>query len=1033
MLASCALTEDRGTLAQLRDVSLVLEDATVENGLDKAMDSYRAFLEQTPETAMTPEAIRRIADLSIEKEYGYVANTGPSSPPGKSQPLARPAVDSVAVDKLAGLSSIAKSEESEHDFEQRAAYGQAPVAENAPTFDDHPAAGSDLENANARQAIELYQKLLAEYPLYDRNDQVLYQLSRAYEELGEVEKAMEVMNQFVLTYPDSRYMDEIQFRRAEFYFTRKKYLDAEEAYGSIVNMGPGSYYFELALYKLGWTFYKQESYEEALSRYIALLDYKVSVGYDFAARPDPIESKRVEDTFRVISLSFSNLGGPEFLAEFFSANGPRSYEDQVYRNLAEFYFSKRRYADAAGAYNAFIDGHPFHEVSPHFAMRTIEIYHAGRFAQLVIDAKKDFANTYALDGPYWQHFEVRSRPDVVDHLKSNLKDLANHYHAMFQDPRFVSDQPANYHEALLWYRNYLASFPRDEESPDIHYQMAGLMLENKDFRQAGLAYEYTAYDYPQHAQSAEAGYAAVYAYREHLKATDEFGRDSVKQEIIRTSLTFADTFPQHDKVTIVLGAAADDLYEMKNYSLAVTTARRLLDQYPGAEPQIQRSAWLVAAHGSFDLARFADAEQGYLQVLEMTDEADESLNGLIDNLAASIYKQGEEASIAEDPAAAADHFLRVSRLAPTSTIRPNAEYDAATALIKLEDWTRATDVLLDFRTRYPEHQLQPEVTKKIALVYKSDGKLELAGAEYERIESEAEDEEVRRGALLLAADLYEQAAVQDKQLSVYKRYVEHFPSPVESALEIYNKMAKVYQAIGDSNQHLETLRSIVAIDKSAGPERSDRTRYLAAEASLVLTRPYFNKFAEVRIVDPVKDSLEKKQKLMKSAIDAYTALLDYEVADVTAAATFYMAEIYLEFSQALASSERPTNLSDLEMEQYELALEEQIYPFEEKSIDVHRKNVELLHRGVYSDWIDKSIGKLAEMFPALYARDEEHTGFVETIDSFHYEIPGGGLPSDNGEASLSATGDDNLRYGGTRGDGDNLDRLLNSDVALRDD
>src|SRR5436190_17155692 len=33
--------------------------------------------------------------------------------------------------------------------------------------------------------------------------------------------------------------------------------------------------YELALFKLGWTFYKQDLYDEALDKYMALLDYKV--------------------------------------------------------------------------------------------------------------------------------------------------------------------------------------------------------------------------------------------------------------------------------------------------------------------------------------------------------------------------------------------------------------------------------------------------------------------------------------------------------------------------------------------------------------------------------------------------------------------------------------------------------------------------------------------------------------------------------------------------------------------------------------
>ena len=254
--------------------------------------------------------------------------------------------------------------EPEADFEKRAS-NSAPVAGTATEGISLPG-GEDLERAGAREAIALYRKLLDKYPSYDRNDQVLYQMSRAYEELGQVEEAMQVMNRMVREYPHSRYMDEVQFRRAEYFFTRKRFLDAEEAYASIVTMGASSSYFQLAQYKLGWTFYKQELYDEALNRFIALLDYKVSTGYDFAQTTDQAERKRIDDTFRVISLSFSNLGGANSVVEYFTRHGKRTYEDGIYSNLGEFYFDKRRYSDAAAAYNAFVSRNPFHKVAPQF-------------------------------------------------------------------------------------------------------------------------------------------------------------------------------------------------------------------------------------------------------------------------------------------------------------------------------------------------------------------------------------------------------------------------------------------------------------------------------------------------------------------------------------------------------------------------------------------------------------------------------------------------------------------------------------------
>jgi hypothetical protein len=295
-------------------------------------------------------------------------------------------------------------------------------------------------------------------------------------------------------------------------------------------------------------------------------------------------------------------------------------------------------------------------------------------------------------------------------------------------------------------------------------------------------------------------------------------------------------------------------------------------------------------------------------------------------------------------------------------------------------------VLLSFRDLFPGDALQPEVTKKIAFVYREDGQLALAAAEYERIESESGDDGVRREALLIAAELHEKVGDKARTLLVYRRYVAAFPQPLELNIETRNKIAGILKEKDDQQGYRQELREIVTLDLAAGRARTVRTRYLGAKAALVLTEPKFATFAEVRLVKPFDANLRKKRDLMKAATAEFTQLLDYEVGEVTAAATFYLAEIYAHFCKALLASERPEGLTPLELEQYELAIEEQAYPFEDKAIAVHEQNLELLTVGIYNEWIDKSLEKLAVFVPARYARPEEPSATLASLSVFIYEI-----------------------------------------------
>lgn len=1014
-LASCGTDTSKDSIAQLRDVKVDLTDVKIDAGADKAMQSYQKFLEQTPETAMTPEALRRLADLKIQQEYGTVegvtrnertlaaaetrpieatAATAPTAPMALPPPVTTAPVvvaaarkkereakaDPKKKGKSKGKETSAPARESSQDFEARASK-TAPIQAAAPTQPLVAPDGSAAElQGSAGEAVKLYQKLLAKYPNYERNDQVLYQLAHAYEELGLVDEAVKVMSQIPRDYPKSRYYDEVQFRIGEYYFTRKKFLDAEDAYKSVVDQGPGSSYYELGLYKLGWTFYKQELYEDALHRFVALLDYKIKTGYDFENPKDTLAHQRIQDTYQVISLAFSNLGGADAVTAYFNKYGKRSYEAEVYGNLGEYYLEKRRYSDAAVSYKAFVKQNPYHKVAPHYDTRVIEIYRKGGFPKLVIDANKEFAVNYGLKSPYWNHFDIKAFPEVVGYVKASLKELANHYHALYQEKKFEKDKPENFQEAMRWYREFLTSFPKEVESPAINFQLAQLLLENKTLDQAAIEFEHTAYDYPAHEKSAEAGYDAVYARRLQMAGVSGSDQDPVRTEVIRSSLKFAETFPQHEKAALVMSAALDDIFAMKKYAQAVTTSRRLLALFPNAEQPTRRGAWLILAHSSFELANYQDAEEGYAQVLPLTPESDKSRKNLVEALAASIYKQGEQAARKADYKTAAHHFLRVAQAAPTASIRPNAEYDGAAALVQLKEWDRAAEVLTSFRGDFPGHALQPEVTKKLAYVYREAGKPALAAAEYERIETESKDPEVRSAALQMAGDLYAEAKETDKALAVYRRYLANFPKPLDVALESRFKIAKILKARNDTNAYVNELKLIVSADAGGGSERTDRTRYLGASSLLALTEPVFDQFVQIKLVKPFEQNLAKKKAALKQVKEGLENILGYEIGETTAAATYYLAEMYYDFNRSLVESERPDDLVGDEKEQYELALEDQADPFEQKAIDIHQKNTELIGLGIYNVWVEKSFTKLAKLVPARYAKFEESSGYIATFN-----------------------------------------------------
>ena len=558
---------------------------------------------------------------------------------------------------------------------------------------------------------------------------------------------------------------------------------------------------------------------------------------------------------------------------------------------------------------------------------------------------------------------------------ATLGELARHFHAIAQK----SHADADYRRAVSWYRDYLRNFPAGAESPEIHYLLAEALFENGRYREAALAYERTAYDYPDHEYGARAAHAALLAYRRHAQRLQGEARRLWERQALASSLRFADRYPGHPQAPAALARAAEDYFALGEPEPATEAARRLLAMSPAPAAPLRLSAWLVLGHSAFDRTDFTAAEQAYRQALALMPGDDEKRPATVDRLASSIYKQGEALRAAGDLAGAARQFLRVARAAPRSAIRATAEYDAAAAYIALKQWPRAIQVLEAFRRDHPHHPLQSEIPVKLATAYMENGQPVAAAREFERIGTGQGDPPLRREALWRAAEMYATAGKTGRAAAAYKRYLKDFPQPFDMALEARQRLADLNLQVGNTRRYHYWLRSLIEADRDAGRLRSERSRTLAARAALVLARPVLEKFRQVRLTLPLDKSLKVKKARMEKALAAYKQAADYGIAEVTTAATFGIAEIYHDFSRALLESQRPRELKGEELEQYDILLEEQAYPFEEQAISLHEVNSRRAAQGIYDRWVKASFKALAELLPVRYAKTERSEDFVTAI------------------------------------------------------
>jgi len=226
-----------------------------------------------------------------------------------------------------------------------------------------------VKDASFAQAAQLYQQLLTEFPAYPQKADIKYQLARAHSLNSEPEKSLEILDQIAVSPVKASSYVESQFRRGESYFVRKKYRISELAYTEVIVKGKETTFYDKALYKRGWSLFKQSLYPEALDDFFILFERLLAVKQG-QKKATALTDDLIADTKRVISLAFYNQDGAVSVKSFFDKHGRRSYENLIYDSLAKLYIEQERFQDASDTYLGFVERNPINIASPDFPTYT---------------------------------------------------------------------------------------------------------------------------------------------------------------------------------------------------------------------------------------------------------------------------------------------------------------------------------------------------------------------------------------------------------------------------------------------------------------------------------------------------------------------------------------------------------------------------------------------------------------------------------------------------------------------------------------
>ena len=820
----------------------------------------------------------------------------------------------------------------------------------------------EIYSATLDRSIELLEISLRDYPDAGDNDKTLYQLAKSYDQKGDHDKSITSLQKLVSKHQKSVYYIESQFRLAEEAFSKRNYSVAEDIYTDILVSKDSHRLQQNARYKRGWARFKQEYYVEAIDDFVELVNQGGLSDYSVL---NESQKNQFDEYFNSIGLSFSYLGGGEALNEYFRDHPEFNQIFYAYSAVNRIYLKQQRYSEAAKVLEQFVRSHPASPHLPEAELMIINTWRDSGLADKVIASLDGFYQGYNPQSSYWAANKLNEQ--IYSSVSTSLKDYivlaASHLHKDYG----INRKEVSFRNAKLWYERYLKHYRAFSQKDNMNLLYAELLAQHNDNAESLLHYELAAYD-ENIILNKDAAYSTILlASQLHRDAADTGSRRSYLKKLVKYSTLYAQLYSSDKYSTQVVTHASQEAYREEMYDAAIQLTELFAD-LPFTDETY--SIHLIKAHSYFRQKRFQDAEAVYQSLIAQFPQDEKSRSERTNDLAIAIYSQGATALEQQNEREAIRHYARIVDVAATSDIAATGLYDAIAICIENKMWSESIHYVEKFRANYPAHQLSHDVSKKLSIAYLNSKQDTAAATELVKIARAEKDTEYRIAALWKAGELYESTQEHALAISSFEEYAKTWQRPYPQYVESMQKLTDLYTRVQDIEQANHWRQSILDADKrTPGDIKTDRTRFIASQAALSLGRSKHESFVSVRLTVPLKSSLEHKRRFMEDAINLYSRALSYGLTETATEAVHGIGEIYRTFSKALLESDRPENLSGEELEQYNILLEDQSLPFEEKAIEFYEANLAYAKDGIYDDWMQQSYVRLKELFPARYGRD----------------------------------------------------------------
>lgn len=806
-----------------------------------------------------------------------------------------------------------------------------------------------------REALGSYESVIERGSFHGKLDELLYQMAKAHAFVGHGEESIQRLKQLAGLYPRSPLVPEARFRIAESAFAAGRYAEAEAAYGQLIAGEGGDSLKTKARYMQGWSQYKQGSgaWPRAATSFLAVLDQSMPT-LSHIGQVQGSEREVIDDTLRVMALMAADRDGAPTLEAWLAQAGDKPYDYLLFDRLADHYANQRRYADSVAVSRRYVNDHPDHAAAPAFLAQAVDVWKLAGDADRAREARKEYVAAFSDDADY-----RRLTPNYQQLWQTFAHRLGDFYYDLGER----TSQPRHFANAA----NFYEGLSNRAEAPGETLRLAGdARLQAAQYDQALDNYRQAAYHTSGYEGGADAAWAAMTILRDGL--SNRIDHAATLPELSAEAEKFGTSYPADLRLPALYADIANRWLERGEPVYAQEFAE-YVHRLEASTPEERYSAWLVLGEVHYTAADYRLAEHAWREAVRLigsgslTDVTRADAESVRRQLATAVYRQGEVAQTAGETDNAVAHFQRVDSVLPGSDIAIKGRYDAANSLLLANRWQAAVNELVRFRSDFPAHPLTGSISDKLVLAYTSSGQPVRAASELMETAGKEADPWPRK---LRAAELFHQGQAAERRDTLYREYLATGPEPAsaEEHIRLQTMRSRLMDSGATSDYRQQMVRAELNSDW-----HSEQTLGWAAVAAMELGREAAEEFTGIELGHPLEQSLARKQAALQRAQERFAQAEQFDQQAVRSETLYRRAELYRVLARDLMSSAVPKELNDLERMQYQMLLEEEAYPFEEKAIELHAQNHELLANGEYSEWVEKSLQALAELFPGRYDRE----------------------------------------------------------------